>query len=136
MKHAFYLAALLLIGVQSGLAQSQSRNATDVPSSQNVEKTPLSLQLSPQLSDVPPPPNINIVPGVPFTSAATQSMGRPAALGTLASLGADYRIGPNDLMDVEVFGVPDLKRTIRVNSSAACADSPATTTLPTRASEI
>ena len=95
MKFAFYLAALLLIGGQSGLAQSQGRNAVDSPPSQNVD----------------------IVPGVPFTSASTPSMGRPAALGTLASLGADYRIGPNDLMDVEVFGVPDLKRTIRVNSS-------------------
>ena len=95
MKFVFYLAALLLIGGQSGLAQSQGRNAADSPPSQNVEA----------------------VPGVPFTSASAPSMGRPSALGTLASLGADYRIGPNDLMDVEVFGVPDLKRTIRVNSS-------------------
>ena len=95
MKFTFYLAALLLIGGQSVLAQSQGRNVADSPPSQNVDA----------------------VPGVPFTSASTPSIGRPAALGTLASLGADYRIGPNDLMDVEVFGVPDLKRTIRVNSS-------------------
>jgi polysaccharide export outer membrane protein len=38
-------------------------------------------------------------------------------MATLASLSADYRIGANDLMDVEVFGVPELKRTVRVNSS-------------------
>ena len=95
MKFAFYLTALLLIGSQSGLAQSQGRNAADSPPLQNIDT----------------------VPGVPFTSAAAPSTGRSAALGTLASLGADYRIGPNDLMDVEVFGVLDLKRTIRVNSS-------------------
>ena len=95
MKFIFYFAALLLIAGQSVLAQSQSKNATDSPLLQNVDT----------------------VPGVPFTSASNPLMGRPTALGTLASLGADYRIGPNDLMDVEVFGVPDLKRTLRVNSS-------------------
>lgn len=35
----------------------------------------------------------------------------------LAGLGADYRISPNDLIEVEVYGVPELKRTVRVNSS-------------------
>ena len=95
MKFAFYLAAALLAAGQSGLAQSQGRNGVDSPILQNVDT----------------------VPGVPFTSVSAPSTGRSAALGTLASLGADYRIGPNDLMDVEVFGVPDLKRTIRVNSS-------------------
>ena len=95
MKFVLYLAALLLVGGQSGLAQSQGRNAADSPPSQNADT----------------------VPGVPVTSVSNPSVGRTAALGTLASLGADYRIGPNDLMDVEVFGVPDLKRTIRVNSS-------------------
>ena len=95
MKFAFYLVASLLTAGQSGLAQSQGRNAIEPPSAQNVDA----------------------VPGVPFTSTSAPSTGRSAALGTLASLGVDYRIGPNDLMDVEVFGVPDLKRTIRVNSS-------------------
>ena len=113
MKFAFYLAALLLIGVQSGLAKSQGTNAANSLPSQNVDTAPLSLRLSDSL----PSQNVDTVPGVPFASASTPSMGRPAALGTLASLGADYRIGPNDLMDVEVFGVPDLKRTVRVNSS-------------------
>ena len=50
-----------------------------------------------------------------MSAASSAGAGRP--IGTLASLGADYRLGPNDLMDVEVFGVPDLKRTVRVNSS-------------------
>jgi len=43
--------------------------------------------------------------------------GQTLPLNTLAGLGADYRLGPNDLIDIEVFGVPDLKRTVRLNSS-------------------
>ena len=54
---------------------------------------------------LPPEADAQLVPGqaLPLTS--------------LAGLGADYRIGPNDLVEVEVFGVPDLKRVVRVNSS-------------------
>lgn len=69
-------------------------------------------------SSQPAPSSIaDAVPGVPTSAASSAPGGRAAPLGTLASLGADYRIGPNDLMDVEVYGVPDLKRTVRVNSS-------------------
>ena len=38
-------------------------------------------------------------------------------LNSLSSLGADYKIGANDLLDVEVYGVPELRRTVRVNAS-------------------
>ena len=68
----------------------------------------------PPMQQAPVPDN---VPGVPMSSSAPPSGGRVTPMSTLASLGADYRIGPNDLMDVEVYGVPDLKRTVRVNSS-------------------
>lgn len=68
----------------------------------------------PPLQQAPVPDN---VPGVPMSSTAPSVGGRATPMGTLASLGADYRIGPNDLMDIEVYGVPDLKRTVRVNSS-------------------
>lgn len=34
-----------------------------------------------------------------------------------ATMGADYKIGTNDLLDVEVFGVSELKRTVRVNAT-------------------
>lgn len=43
--------------------------------------------------------------------------GQVQPLGNLMGVGVDYRIGPNDLLDVDVFGVPDLKRSVRVNSS-------------------
>ena len=47
----------------------------------------------------------------------TDAAGQAFPLNSLAGLGADYRMGPNDLIDVEVYGVADLKRTVRVNSS-------------------
>lgn len=49
--------------------------------------------------------------------AGVPPAGLPQPLDTLAGLNADYRVGPNDLIDIEVFGVPELKRTVRVNSS-------------------
>jgi polysaccharide export outer membrane protein len=44
--------------------------------------------------------------------------GGPASLPTAPSTaGADYQIAPNDLMEFDVFGVPDMKRDVRVNAS-------------------
>ncbi len=60
-----------------------------------------------------------LVPGMPMAAASAAAVaagGGATPLATLANLGADYKIGPNDLMDIEVFGVPDLKRTARVNA--------------------
>ena len=56
-------------------------------------------------------------------AAAEASAGgnRAAASPTLAapvvSLGKDYRVVPNDLMDIEVFELDNLKRTVRVNAA-------------------
>jgi polysaccharide biosynthesis/export protein len=78
----------------------------------------MSYGMTPPKSDAPAV-NTSVVPGLPMSaaSAAAASTGAAAPLATLANLSADYRIGPNDLMDVDVFGVPDLRRTVRVNSS-------------------
>ncbi|MBG9389052.1 polysaccharide biosynthesis/export family protein [Caenimonas aquaedulcis] len=43
-----------------------------------------------------------------------QSMSVP-----LVSLGKDYRVGPNDLIDIEVLDLDNLKRTVRVNAAGA-----------------
>jgi polysaccharide biosynthesis/export protein len=43
----------------------------------------------------------------------------PQPLETLAGITSDYNIGPNDLLDIEVYGVPELKRQVRVNSSGS-----------------
>jgi len=45
---------------------------------------------------------------------------QPAATAApMVSLGKDYRVGPNDLIDVEVFDMDNLKRTVRVNAAGA-----------------
>jgi polysaccharide export outer membrane protein len=51
------------------------------------------------------------------TRAALSAEPTPAALTAPATAGADYRISPNDLMEFNVFGVPDMKRDVRVNAS-------------------
>ena len=59
---------------------------------------------------------------VPVKAVANPSgSALPGADGTVqpsaAALSADYRIAPNDLMEFDVFGVPDMKRDVRVNAS-------------------
>jgi polysaccharide biosynthesis/export protein len=48
------------------------------------------------------------------TAPSNQALAQP-----IFSLGKDYRIGPNDLIDIEVFDLDNLKRTVRVNAAGA-----------------
>lgn len=52
-------------------------------------------------------------------SAAPAPAFQPQPLDTLAGMNVEYRISPNDLLEVEVFGVPELKRVVRVNFAGA-----------------
>jgi polysaccharide export outer membrane protein len=54
---------------------------------------------------------------LPAVQAASASQSTVNSLSGLTSIAADYRITANDLLDIDVFGVPDLKRTVRVNST-------------------
>jgi polysaccharide export outer membrane protein len=49
--------------------------------------------------------------GLSAGGAGAQAIASPAALSP------DYRIASNDLMEFDVFGVPDMKRDVRVNAS-------------------
>ncbi len=56
--------------------------------------------------------------GASAESAVAAAKAAAAAGGpTPTTIDADYKIGPNDLLEVEVFGVSELKRTVRVNST-------------------
>jgi polysaccharide biosynthesis/export protein len=46
------------------------------------------------------------------TAPSAQNVSTP-----IVSLGNDYRVGPNDLLDVEVLDVENMKRTVRVNAA-------------------
>ena len=50
-------------------------------------------------------------------SATAGAEGAAAPMNSAATVGADYRIGPSDLLDFDVYGVPDMQRTVRVNAS-------------------
>jgi polysaccharide export outer membrane protein len=77
----------------------------------------------------PKPPIAVNAPGVPTdattakpatgpqpVSAATPRVG-PAPTGQVVA--DDYRIGPSDLLEIQVFGIDNLKREVRVNSRGA-----------------
>jgi polysaccharide export outer membrane protein len=64
------------------------------------------------------PANTATARAVPV-SAAPSAEGTTSALNpsTAVTIDANYRISPNDLMEFDVFGVPDMKRDVRVNAS-------------------
>jgi polysaccharide export outer membrane protein len=65
------------------------------------------------------PPDDGAAPG--SKAADVAASGEPQPLNSLASVGTDYRIGANDLVDFDVFGVPNMQRTVRVNASGMVA---------------
>src|SRR5258708_8079574 len=74
-----------------------------------AQETALGLRMSSQLPESAPAPDR--LPA-PATSSALQSR---LASEAHAGLG-DYRIGAEDLLEIQVFGVDQLARTVRVNS--------------------
>lgn len=51
------------------------------------------------------------------STAGTAQPGSADSTATPTTITPDYKIAPNDLLDVDVFGVSELKRTVRVNST-------------------
>lgn len=47
-------------------------------------------------------------------TTSSQSLATP-----IVSLGKDYRVGPNDLLEIEVLDLDNVKRTVRVNAAGA-----------------
>jgi polysaccharide export outer membrane protein len=80
---------------------------------QAQEAPSMALRLSPQLST-----DVAHVPARPATAAAQlASVPAGAAFDVASRTGlGEYRIGPEDLIEVQVFGVDQLARTVRVNS--------------------
>ena len=63
-------------------------------------------------------PSANQLPPQDLAAARAAALaGQAQPMNALAGFGADYRIGPNDLLEIDVFGVTELKRTVRVNST-------------------
>ena len=62
-----------------------------------------ALKLSPELT-------------APAVHGSQQALASAVAVAPVALTVRDYRIGPEDLLEVQVFGVDQLSRTVRVNS--------------------
>lgn len=94
-------------GVYVTIAAAGMVLATSAPA-QAPEK--VSLRLSSELSLTATPP----VTATPARAASAADLVPVAAVGTSLTM-RDYRIGPDDLLEVQVFGVDQLTRTVRVN---------------------
>src|SRR3990167_2683047 len=71
------------------------------------------LQASPMQAPLQSP--VGSAPASP--RSVDPATGEPMALNSLATVGTDYRMSSNDLLEFDVFGVPDMKRDVRVNAS-------------------
>lgn len=67
-------------------------------------------------SEMAAPKPAVVVPGLDAPARKLQEAG-----ATPSALDADYKITPSDLLEIEVFGVTELKRTVRVNTSGQIA---------------
>ena len=89
---------------------------------QAVEPLQRSVEATRQPVNTGLDPNGANDPGMALRMDKGQAAGQAAEggvqpLNSAASVGADYRIGPSDLLDFDVYGVPDMQRTVRVNAS-------------------
>lgn len=91
----------------------QAQMATKTP---GVE--PLGMvQMAPdQASSAPGPVNAT-APSTLSARAPLDAASASPSLSALTTVGPDYRIAPNDLIEFNVFGVPDMQRDVRVNAS-------------------
>ena len=60
---------------------------------------------------------VNAVPTAAAASASGQAAPGAAPSNPLATINADYRLAPNDLLEFDIFGIPDIKRDVRINAS-------------------
>ena len=98
MKNA---AALLFVGLLAGCTAAGPR-----PSDSPVGATRTGSISAPQAT------------GVSATATRTTSLPTPPVLSAEPNAAqVEYRIGPQDLLDISVFQVPDLSKTVKVNAS-------------------
>ena len=100
--------ALLWMAAQPWLAAAQQTEPVPVQLPARVDTV-----RQPVLSD----PAANQAPRDVAAAKAAALAGQAQPMNALAGFGADYRIGTNDLLEIDVYGVTDLKRTVRVNAT-------------------
>jgi polysaccharide export outer membrane protein len=102
-------AVVVTLGL-SGLVQAQSTGAPPAKQS-SAPKAPVAANAP--AAAVPAAPQVRPDGGpMPIRPDAP----RVAPVPTGQSAGEDYKIGPQDLIEIQVFGIDNLKREVRVNS--------------------
>lgn len=112
------LATGLLGGLSASLAWAQASPApvATVPTTAAMH-APTS-QVPTSRAAAPQPSAGGYSTGAAGAPVAVPTLEATAAAGpVVATIDTDYRIGTNDLLEVEVFDVEELKRTVRVNAS-------------------
>jgi len=109
---------LVGLGLAAGLAAQAAGTETETDS--RLGSAPLQTTVGAQQT----PWNASATTGDPSpgaeptrADAPRATDGDPQPLSSLAAVGTDYRIAPNDLIEFDIFGVPDMKRSVRVNAS-------------------
>ena len=113
------LAGLITLSLMSSAACAQSpANPAPQGSGSEALQSRVDAARRPVASDAAANPALQ-----PETdpAAPAPTPGEPSPLSSLASVGTDYRIGANDLLEFDVFGVPDMQRTVRVNATGVVA---------------
>src|SRR4051794_36093345 len=106
---ALSVVAILLI---AGFARAASLDP--VAPTPPAQSAPAATATSPvpTATNIPPQPGIT-VPVMPGTEASGTGSAPQNASGKM--IPEDYRIGPQDLLEIQIFGIEGLKRDVRVN---------------------
>lgn len=104
--NAFAAMALLAI---SGACFAQASQGSASATMGAAGLQPLDLRIGALQPQADAKPNFG-------TGAALPAGGANMAV-PLVSLGRDYRVGPNDLIDIEIMDLDNMKRTVRVNAA-------------------
>jgi len=112
---ALAMVAFLLVVTQAAQAQTPGLTASPAPLQTDTRQAQRPMGLAPG-------PLGTQQGGASATDAtasfkADSPQDGPQPLSSLASVGNDYRINPNDLLEFDVYGVPGMKRDVRVNAS-------------------
>ncbi|HMN20909.1 MAG TPA: polysaccharide biosynthesis/export family protein [Ottowia sp.] len=96
----------------SGMALAQTAAVAPLAATAAMHAPVTQVSAATQTAAVQPSGGGYAAGGAPVAAAPGDALSeaRPATIDT------DYRIGSNDLLEIEVFGVEELKRTVRVNS--------------------
>ena len=115
------VGAILACSLCADLVQAQQSLPPSTPQA-GIAAAPVPVQPPARVDTVRQPvandASANQIPPQDAAAARAAALaGQAQPMNALAGFGADYRIGPNDLLEIDVYGVTELKRTVRVNST-------------------